>query len=270
MKSTGQHEQTSSVSDVDLAQRLAACARQSEAAARELHAFGAILSHDLRAPLRNIEGFSRLLLQTPYVEQFDETGLDYLQRIYRASLRLALMMDETLQLTRLGQGGIKSEQVDLTNMALDIFAALKATAPSRLTEILVEPDIAVKGDSLLLRLMLENLIGNAWKFTRKSDVARINLSRTNEEGVPAICLRDNGIGFEQRYTDRLFRPFSRLHSDTEFEGMGVGLAKVQRVVHAHGGRVWASAQYGVGAVFYFTLPGMTTTVRTGIDSGCCE
>jgi light-regulated signal transduction histidine kinase (bacteriophytochrome) len=242
--------------NAELEQRLIDSTLQLEATARELDAFGATLSHDLRAPLRSIEGFSRLLLQPPYIEQLDPTGREHLQRIHRASLRLAQMMDELLQLVRLARSGVNSERVDLSRMARDILAGLQAAAPARRAETVVEPDIAVTGDSRLLRLALENLLGNAWKFTCKNEVTNIFFGRAADGGVPAICVRDNGAGFEQKYADKLFRAFQRLHSEAEFDGAGIGLAKAQRVMHAHGGRIWARAERGAGAAFYFTLPGM--------------
>jgi light-regulated signal transduction histidine kinase (bacteriophytochrome) len=169
------------------------------------------------------------------------------------------MMDELLQLVRLARTGVKSEHVDLSRMAQDILAGLQAAAPARRAETAVEPDIAVKGDSRLLRLALENLLGNAWKFTSRNEVANIFFGRTADDGVPAICVRDNGAGFEQKYADKLFHAFQRLHGEAEFEGNGIGLAKTQRVMHAHGGRIWARAQRGAGATFFFTLPGLAAT-----------
>jgi len=267
LTSPPQDEQALRALNAELQQRVIDGTLQLEATARELEAFGACLSHDLRAPLRSIEGFSRLLLQPPHDEQLDPTGQDYLQRIHRASLRLARMMDELQQLVRLARGGVKSERADLSRMTLDILAGLRAAAPARRAETTVEPDIAVTGDARLLRLALENLLGNAWKFTGRNEVASIFFGRATDDGVPAICVRDNGAGFEQKYADRLFRAFRRLHSEAEFEGAGIGLAKVQRVLHAHGGRIWARAQRGAGATFYFTLPGMTAAAaaRTDLD-----
>ena len=264
MTNTAQDEQAPHAFNAELEQRMNECTLQLEATARELDAFGASLSHDLRAPLRSIEGFSRLLLQPPHIEQLDATGQDYLQRVHRASLRLGQMMEEMLQLVRLARGGVKSERVDLSRMAEDILAALQAAAPARRAEAAIEPGIAVTGDAQLLRLALENLLGNAWKFTCRNEVANIFFGRAADDGVAAICVRDDGAGFEQKYADRLFRAFQRLHSEAEFEGTGTGLAKVQRVMHAHGGRVWARAQRGRGASFYFTLPCMAAaSTRTG-------
>jgi signal transduction histidine kinase len=267
LKSTSQNAPAPGVPDPDLVQRLSDCQLFSEATARELLAFGATLSHDLRAPLRSIEGFSGLLLQAPYLEQLDETGQDYLQRIHRASLRLSQMMNELLQLVRLAQDGVKSELVDLSALAQDILAGLRATAPTRAVEIEVEPAIAVTGDARLLRLVLQNLLGNAWKFTGASDPANIFLGRVVDQGVPAICVRDNGVGFEQKYADKLFRAFSRLHSETAFAGLGMGLAQAQRAIHAHGGRIWGRAQRAGGASFYFTLPHLAMSARNGTEGG---
>jgi signal transduction histidine kinase len=266
LTSTSQNEQALHVLNAELRQRVLDSALQLEATASELEGFGSTLSHDLRAPLRSIEGFSRLLLDPPYTEQLDATGQDYLQRIHRASLRLAQMMEELLQLVRLTRGGIKSERVDLSCMAQEILTGLQAEAPARRAETAVEPDIVVTGDAQLLRLALDHLIGNAWKFTSKKDAANIFFGRATDDGVPAICVRDNGAGFEQKYADKLFHAFQRLHSGSEFEGSGIGLAKVQRVIHAHGGRVWARAQRGAGANFYFTLPGMTAPAGTGLGN----
>ncbi len=264
MTNTAPGDQAPRASNAELEPRVVDGALQLEATARELDAFGTSLSHDLRAPLRSIEGFSRLLLQPPHSEQLDPTGQDYLQRIHRASLRLAQMMDELLQLVRLARGGVQSERVDLSRMAEDILAGLRAAAPARRAETAVEADIAVMGDPRLLRLALENLLGNAWKFTCRNEVANIFFGRAADGGVPAICVRDNGAGFEQKYADKLFRAFQRLHGEAEFEGNGIGLAKVQRVMHAHGGRIWARAQRGAGATFFFTLPGLTAT-RTDLE-----
>lgn len=243
--------------DVELVERRPAeSVLQYEALARELEAFGATLSHDLRAPLRAIEGFSRLLLQPPYAEQLDATGNDYAQRVHRASLRLAQMMEDLLQLVRLARNGVKPERVDLSAMARDILSGLHAAAPARRAEFVVEPDIAAFADARLLRLALENLLGNAWKFTGRNEVANIFFGRADDDGVAAICVRDNGVGFEQKYADKLFRAFQRLHSETEFEGSGIGLAKTLRAIHALGGRIWARGQSGAGAAFYIILPGL--------------
>ena len=241
----------------ELEQGASRSAEQIRGAASELEAFGSALSHDLRAPLRAIEGFSRLLLEQPHIEQLDPTGKDYLHRIHGASLKLGQMMEDLLQLVRLTRGGIRAVHVDLSAMAQDILQGLKAADAERRVDVAVEPGITVTGDIKLLRIALENLLSNAWRFTANKDIAEISIGIANDGGVAAVYVRDNGAGFEQTYADELFRPFRRLHSESEFPGIGVGLAKVQRVMLAHGGRVWARGQRGNGATFYFTLPGIT-------------
>lgn len=250
--------------NAELERRVLDRTAQLEATERELQAFGATLSHDLRAPLRSIEGFSRLLLQQ-CSQQLDATGQDYLQRVHRASLRLAQMMDDLLQLVRLARDGVRSERVDLSRMAEDILAALRAADAQRSVETTLEPGIVVTGDARLLRLCLESLLGNAWKFTSRTADAQIFFGRDSDAGVPALCVRDNGAGFEQKYSDKLFRAFQRLHGESEFEGSGMGLARAQRVVLAHGGRIWARSQRGAGAAFYFTLPDRAATGATGTN-----
>jgi len=262
LTSPSQNEQTLQAQNAALRQRLIDSAAQLEAQAHELEGFGSSLSHDLRAPLRSIEGFSRLLLEPPYTEQLDATGQDYLQRIHRASLKLAQMTDDLLQLVRLARHGIKSERIDLSALAREILAGLRAGAPARQADITVESGIVASGDATLLRLVLEQLLGNAWKFTARTDKAIIFFGRATDDGVAALCVRDNGAGFDPKYTDKLFRAFQRLHSERDFEGSGIGLAKVQRALHAHGGRIWARAERGSGATFYFTLPGMAAASGT--------
>ena len=266
MSTTIQDEQALRALNAELQQRALDAALQVEATGRELEAFAASLSHDLRAPLRGIEGFSRLLLQAQHADRLDPTGQDYLQRIHRSSLRLGQMMEDLLQLVRVARGGVKSERADMSCMAEDILAGLRAAAPARQVDTAVDSDIVVTGDSRLLRLCLEHLLGNAWKFTSRNAVSNISFGRTTDDGVPALCVRDNGVGFDQKYSDRLFRPFQRLHGESEFEGAGMGLATVQRVMHAHGGRIWARAERGAGATFYFTLPLMAATgsMRTNL------
>ena len=256
MTTTAEDKQTLQALNAELQRRVSDCALQLEATARELEAFGSTLSHDLRAPLRSIEGFSRLLLQPPHSEQLDATGRDYLERVHRASLKLGQMMEDMLELVRLARGGVKSEQVDLSQMARQILDALQAAAPERKAKITIEPGITLTGDARLLRIVLENLLGNAWKFTRRKASANIFFGRAIDEATQAICVRDDGVGFEQKYADRLFRAFQRLHSEADFEGGGTGLAKAQRAIHALGGRIWVRGERDVGASFYFTLPGL--------------
>lgn len=249
-------EQALQAQNAELRQRLSDSAALCDALARELDEFGSTLSHDLRAPLRSIEGFSRLLLDPPYTEQLDASGRDYLQRIHRASLRLAQMMEQMLQLVRLARRSVKSERVDLSALARGILDGLRAAGPQRQAETVVEPGIVVTGDAALLGLALEPLLANAWKFTSRKDRADIFFGRATDSGVAALCVRDNGAGFDPKYADKLFRAFQRLHKESEFEGSGIGLAQARRALHAQGGRIWARAERGAGAAFYFTLPGL--------------
>lgn len=262
MTSTHQDEHALLVRIAELEQRVIDSASQLEAAASELEAVGAALSHDLRAPLRAIDGFSRLLMEPPHIEQLDPTGKDYLQRIHRAGVKLGQMMEDLARLVRLGRTGVGSERVDLSRLAKEILDGLQAAEPGRNAKIAVESGIVVMGNARLLRLALENLLDNAWKFTAGKDVADISFGRTTDAGVAAICVRDNGDGYEQKYADKLFRPFQRLHTESEFQGIGIGLATVRRVMHIHGGRVWARAQRGVGASFFLSLPGIDTGALT--------
>jgi PAS domain S-box-containing protein len=238
--------------NAELERRVVERTQQLEATNRELHAFSYSVSHDLRAPLRGIEGFSRLL-ETEHADKLDASGQDYLQRIRRSSLRLGELIDDLLKLAHVTRGGVRRERVDLSRMAVEILADLCATAPERKIEAVVEEGIVVEGDSRLLRVALENLLGNAWKFTSRNTLASIRFGRTVNASVTEIYVRDNGAGFDPKYAGKLFGAFQRLHTEQEFSGTGIGLATVQRVVHAHGGRIRAEAQPGAGATFYFTV-----------------
>jgi len=238
--------------NAELEQRVIERTQQLETANRELHAFSYSVSHDLRAPLRGIEGFSRLL-ETEHADKLDAGAQEYVQRIRRASLRLGELIDDLLKLAHVTRGGVRRERVDLSRMAKDILAELCATAPERKVETAVEEGIVVEGDSRLLRVALENLLGNAWKFTSRNTLTSIRFGQAVRQGVTEIYVRDNGAGFDPKYAGKLFGAFQRLHTEQEFSGTGIGLATVQRVVHAHGGQIRAEAQPGAGATFYFTV-----------------
>lgn len=227
-------------------------ATELEAANRELVAFSYSVSHDLRAPLRKVDGFC-LALYEDYADKLDETGLDYLQRARAASQRMAELIDNMLQLSRVTRTEMTRETVNLSSLAKTILAELGQTEPTRNVGAVVEEDLIVNGDPSLLRVMLENLIGNAWKFTRNNSEAHIQFGSTQDGGKPIFFVRDDGAGFDMAYAERLFTPFQRLHSSMEFEGTGVGLATVQRIISRHGGRVWAEGTANQGATIYFTL-----------------
>jgi len=226
--------------------------RELEIANQELEMFAYSVSHDLRAPLRTIDGFSQALLED-YQDKLDEEGKDYLMRIRAASQRMGLLINSILQLSRLGRSEIRFEEVDLSAMARDITAELRTNDPDRKVEFVIEEDVKGIGDKTLLRAVMENLLGNAWKFTQKQADAKIEFGRMEKEGKTVYFIRDNGVGFDMKYANKLFIPFQRLHSDSEFAGTGVGLTLVQRIVRRHGGDIWVESAVEKGATFYFTL-----------------
>ncbi|HWN70769.1 MAG TPA: ATP-binding protein, partial [Haliangium sp.] len=225
----------------------------------ELDALGYSVSHDLRAPLRAIEGLSKILLHRPD-DRLDPRIQSYLQHICGASQRMSLMIGELLGLSRLMRREMHIETCDLSAMARDILAALQQSSPDRVVEIEVAPDIVARGDRTLLRTVLENLLDNAWKFTTGTPAARIEVGVTSRDGQMAYLVRDNGVGFDMASAEKLFGVFQRMYAAREFEGSGMGLARVQRIVRRHGGDVWAEAAVGRGATFTFTLssPAATT------------
>jgi PAS domain S-box-containing protein len=230
-----------------------------ELANKELEAFSYSVSHDLRAPLRSIDGFSQALLED-YSNGLDAEGKDHLQRVRAATQRMAQLIDDMLNLSRVMRSDMQRGRVDLTELAKTIAAELKKIEPERQVDFVIAEGLAVNGDKRLLELALENLLGNAWKFTGKHPRARIEFGVADQEGLPAgqagkpvYFVRDDGAGFEMAYAEKLFGAFQRLHSLTEFPGTGVGLATVQRIIHRHGGLVWAEGAVDKGATFYFTL-----------------
>ncbi len=236
----------------ELEQRVLKRTAQLEATNKELEAFAYSVSHDLRSPLRSIDGFSQALLED-CAGELDSQGQDYLQRVRNAAQRMGQLIDDLLKLSRMTRSEMHQETVDLSDLARIIASELHETQPQRLVEYIITPGLSVNGDPRLLRVVLENLLGNAWKFTSKCAHARIELGTTEIEGESAYFVRDNGAGFDMAYADKLFGAFQRLHTVTEFEGSGIGLATVQRIIHRHGGRVWAEGAVDKGAIFYFTL-----------------
>jgi PAS domain S-box-containing protein len=227
---------------------------QLQAANRELDAFSYSASHDLRAPLQTIDGFSRALLED-YGAKVDAEARDYLERIRAASQRMAQLVDDLLRLSRITRADMAREPVDLSALARSVAEELIAREPARDVAVDIAAGEIVQGDRRLLRVLLENLFANAWKFTSKLPRARIELSAADSNGERVYCVRDDGAGFDMAYAARLFTPFQRLHSAAEFPGNGVGLATVQRIVQRHGGRAWAEGAPGKGAAFYFTITG---------------
>lgn len=234
--------------------RVAMRTRELSQANQELEAFAYSVSHDLRAPLRSIDGFSRVLIER-YEHQLDESGRDYLRRVRKAAMRMGELIDAILQISRLGRAALRRESVDLSRMALDVVDELRAGDPGRELAVRIMPGLVAVGDAALLRNLLGNLLGNSWKFTRGREHAMIEFGAVDVPGGETeFYVRDNGAGFPQAYVDKLFRPFQRLHPQEEFSGHGIGLASVRRIVERHGGRIRAEGREGEGAVFYFTLP----------------
>ena len=226
--------------------------KELEQVNQELEMFAYSISHDLRAPLRSIDGFSLALLED-HAEQLDHEGEDYLRRIRAASKRMASMIDAILHLSRIGRYEMRRKQVNLSALAQDIAADLKVTDPDRQVEFVIAEGVVVSGDPTLLRIALENLIGNAWKFTQRLESARIEFGVMRRGKKTVYYVRDDGVGFDMKYVDKLFVPFQRLHSTMEYTGTGIGLASVQRVVRRHGGDIWAESVLNKGTTFYFTL-----------------
>jgi PAS domain S-box-containing protein len=220
---------------------------------KELEAFSASVSHDLRSPLRAIDGFSKALLED-YADKLDEDGRDYLHRVRGGAQRMGMLIDDLLNLARITRAELLFEEVNLSALADQVLEELHQLEPTRMLEVEVVAGMHVRGDRRLLKIALDNLIGNAWKFTGGTEHARIEIG-TRKEGAQLLhYVRDNGAGFDMAYADQLFRAFQRLHDARVFPGTGVGLATVQRIIHKHGGRIWAEAAPGEGATFYFTLP----------------
>jgi signal transduction histidine kinase len=229
--------------------------RELEVANKELEAFSYSVSHDLRAPLRSIDGFSRILLED-YADRLDKEGEDYLGRVRAASKHMNTLIEDLLDLSRVSRGPLRREVFDLSAVARDIVRKLERSQPERKVRFVAEEGVMAFGDANLLAVALENLLGNAWKFTSKKEVATIEFGDTPYEGGGvAYYVRDDGAGFDPRYAEKLFGAFQRLHGSDEFEGTGIGLATVARIVHRHGGRVWAEGEVGEGATFFFTLGG---------------
>jgi PAS domain S-box-containing protein len=232
----------------ELERRVLQRTAELEATTRELDAFAYSVSHDLRAPLRSVAGFSEVLLED-YAGVLDEAGQGYLNRIAANAARMARMIDDLLNLSRASRVELRREQADVGAIAREVAEDLREADPDRKVDIDVADGLSADGDPHLIRLVLQNLLGNAWKFTGATPDARITVSADG----PVFAVRDNGAGFDMRYVGRLFDPFQRLHSATEFEGTGIGLAIVQRIVQRHGGRIWAQSEPGQGASFFFTL-----------------
>lgn len=220
--------------------------------ASEAESFSYMVSHDLRAPIRVVEGFTKILKED-YGRVLDRIGNDHLDRILGAAARMNTMIDALLALARLSTQPLARQPVNLSQLASYVVEDLRRHAPERRVEVAIAPNLQAMGDPTLLRVVLENLLGNAWKYTGARQLAKIEFSEVALDGRRAFRVMDNGAGFDMRYADRLFGVFQRLHSASEFAGTGVGLASVRRIVQRHGGEIWAEAEPDRGARFFFTL-----------------
>jgi PAS domain S-box-containing protein len=236
----------------ELESRVLERTRQLAEANAELEAFSYSVSHDLRAPLRTLDGFSKILLDD-FPGDFNDDARDLLARMRAAAVRMGDMIDGMLRLSRLARTELRLVEVDLSEMAQGVARELRETAPERHVQFHIAPDLKAVGDPDLLTSLLQNLLGNAWKFTSKHDAASIEVGSTRRAGRSCFFVRDDGVGFDSAYSKELFAPFQRLHPQAEYGGTGIGLSTAQRIVHRHGGEIWAESEVGKGATFYFSL-----------------
>jgi light-regulated signal transduction histidine kinase (bacteriophytochrome) len=248
----------------ELERRVVERTRQLEGANRELESFAYAVSHDLRAPLRSLSGFSQILSDTA-ADRLDDSSRKHLQRIQEACQKMAALIDDLLKLSRLSRSEFNARPTDLSQIALDAAAAVRERNPDRTVDLEIQPNLPAIGDARLLRIALENLFDNAWKYTANAGHPRVEFGREVRGTETIYFVRDNGVGFDMAYASKLFVPFQRLHSEAEFAGTGIGLVTVQRIIARHGGRIWVQAQPEHGATFYFTLsdqPQLATDVRS--------
>lgn len=224
----------------------------TEAVNRDLEAFSYSVAHDLRAPLRSIDGFSQALLED-YTGKLDSKGQRYLHHVREGAQRMSRLIDDLLRLSRVTRSELHRGSVDLSALARAIMDGMAREGPQRKVELLIADGLVVNGDARLLGVVLENLLGNSWKFTSKRPVTRIEFGLRQEDGAPVYFVRDNGAGFDMAYADKLFGVFQRLHSAAEFEGNGIGLATVQRIIQRHRGLIWAEGEVDGGATVHFTI-----------------
>jgi light-regulated signal transduction histidine kinase (bacteriophytochrome) len=235
-----------------LEQRIHERTKQLEVANKELEAFSYSVSHDLRAPLRSIDGFSVALLED-YTDKLDEQGKDFLQRVRAASQHMEHLIDDIINLSRVMRSDMQRTSVNLSSIAQSISSELGNTQPDRKVAFIISPDLVVQADRNLMMIAMENLLENAWKFTSKHETAKIEVGAMIREGQKVYFVRDDGDGFDMTFADKLFGAFQRMHSAADFKGTGIGLATVRRIIHRHGGQIWAEADKGKGATFYFTI-----------------
>jgi PAS domain S-box-containing protein len=246
--------------NAELEEKLRQRTAQLEATTKEMESFSYAVSHDLRAPLRASRGFAEVLLEV-HASQLDSRGQDLLRRACAASAQMERLIEDLLKLAQVSRGGLQLEEVNLSSLAGEVAAELANSDSSRTVQFVIAPDCTARGDPRLVRLALDNLLRNAWKFTSKRGDARIEFGRSDGEN-PTFFVRDNGAGFDMAYAKKLFGLFQRLHAAREYPGTGVGLATVQRVINRHGGQTWGTGAVNDGATFHFTLPGTAGEIKT--------
>jgi light-regulated signal transduction histidine kinase (bacteriophytochrome) len=235
-----------------LSEDMAARNVELERANREMEAFTYSISHDLGAPLRSMAGFAGILIQD-YAEGLDKQVKDYLGRILRGSEKMTRLIDDLLRLSEISRRQMEKTEVDLSAIASSVISDMREADPERRVIIRIEEGLSAFADRSLMEIVLSNLLGNAWKFTSRTENARIEFGSIQREGKNMYYVRDNGAGFDPQYMKKMFLPFQRLHSEQEFEGTGIGLTTIERIIHRRGGRVWAEGEKGKGATIYFTL-----------------
>ncbi|MSU63745.1 MAG: PAS domain-containing sensor histidine kinase [Pedosphaera sp.] len=236
----------------ELEQRVEARTAELSRVNRELESFSYSVSHDLRTPLRTIDGFSKALVED-YDAVLDQTAKEYLSRVRAGAQRMSRLIDDLLSLARSARGELNRSNVNLSELAADVAADLRSHFPDRRVELTIGPKLHVNVDPGLMGVVIENLLSNAWKYTGRVAHPKVRFGRQTKDGEEVYFVEDNGAGFDMQYSDKLFGAFQRLHDSAEFDGSGIGLATVQRIIQRHGGRVWAEGSIGKGAIFYFTL-----------------
>ncbi|HEY9790957.1 MAG TPA: ATP-binding protein [Candidatus Obscuribacterales bacterium] len=239
--------------ELDLAHKAVALQRDLEAANKELETFSYSVSHDLRSPLRSINGFAKALLED-YARELPEEARRYLEHIEKSAVKMGTLIDDLLSFSRLSRLDLSAVSLDLKAMALNVWAEITANIDDRKIELEVAELPRIRADRAMMRQVLINLFSNAVKFTAPREIAHVKLFEEERGDEFIFCVRDNGVGFDDRFMDKLFGPFQRLHKSKDFPGTGIGLALVQRIIHRHGGKVWAESQLGAGASFYFSIP----------------
>jgi len=247
--------------NAELEQRVRERTAELQASTNELSAFAYSVSHDLRAPLRSLHGFSQVLLDD-YADQLDDAGVAHLKRLQANASRMSEIIDDLLRLSRTTRAELRRGPIDLGAVVTSIHAELQAEEPARTVELAVEGSLITVADVRLMTLALQNLLANAWKFTAGKAVATITVGRLEGPGPSVFFVRDNGAGFDPRFSTKLFEPFQRLHSASDFDGNGIGLAIVQRVIRRHGGEIWAESSPGQGATFFFTTSAGAVPAKT--------